>query len=1024
MRLTMKTILNSSRYRRFAFSLVLFAVIGPSLWAAPQKYWDKATAEGGEIWQNDYDITAKRKGKYNYIVWARDRAGNQSVSGPANVYVNHSAGLPVTTVVYPLEGTILRDNIDIMGFAHGRFGVSRVMIRLDHEDWIQASGDAYWNKLFDFSDVIDGKHTFTFQAFDEKDVPGPTSHIHFILDKSPPVIELVSHNIGDSLAGSIAIKGLASDDNGIQCLEYSEDGVNFKKLSGKRQGHSGQGFTVKVNTKNKPEGTLIFYVRATNTTGVSTTKPFMFLVGEMAASSMMPSIILNTPLEDEIITSPFAISGLAGGGAGVNAVYWRFLGPDMESVSQGPVGRYARQKAEEYLENPDVPFNRVDTSQGYTIPVDFSMITDGEYVLEVYASDVSGRRSETVSRSVKISTAAPETRIMYPVITRYNSGAILVQGYSSDANGIAGVSLSMDGGNTWQDVVLHENDHWEIALNTAIYTDGIYSALVRTSDRYGITTHSNAMINIDNTPPELYLSSPENGQHVGTELHLAGRVSDKIGLRNLTFQIISAQNPDYQRSFEIPPELVVFESMSLEGFPLGEYIVRVVATDLADNETIVSRNITYDANDDSAQIAIFNPLPGEFITGPINIVGLITGTAIPEDVMIMMDNSPLGMTSVDRYGVFSFQIPEEMLTSEKPYKIHTYYNSATGRQINSPVHTVYYSPYGPVLMVDSHKDGDAITRRPWMSGRAWVAAPMTETRLNRHERADMNLTRVEISYDNGRTFRKTKRPGANEWKFRLETGLLPTGPQPVVIRARFGNGEVAVRRILLNIDTTPPQVATIGPPEKSVHRDNILVYGTASDNFMLADVDMALRPFGKFWYSVPGPIQGMYFDFKGFGATYFDVGLGLSLFDDNVRLQVQYGLAPPDTNDVITDGGRYVGHVIGVKLIANIFYLPFDFLFGPDWEFYSMNVALGANFSWFGMDDYMFQGSRSRDPLYMGSILAQIDIASIDFQFFKPQWTKFRRYTLYVQPELWFASSDINAETIFKMSYGLRVNWF
>ncbi|MCL1837009.1 MAG: hypothetical protein FWG46_05630 [Treponema sp.] len=1024
MRLTMKTILNNSRCRRFAFSLVLFAVIGPSLWAAPQKHWDKATAEGGEIWQNDYDITPKRKGKYNYIVWARDRAGNQSVSGPTNVYVNHNAGLAVTTVVYPQNGTILRDNIDIMGYASGRFGVSKVMIQLDHGEWEQASGAAYWNKLFDFSEVEDGRHTFTFQAFDEKDVPGPASRIHFILDKTPPAIELVTHNIGDLVAGSVTIKGLATDDNGIESLEYSEDGVNFKRLSGSRHGHNGKSFTVRVNTKNMAAGPHVFYIRATNTTGTSTTRPFMFLVGEIAGSPMIPSIILNTPAEDEIITAPFTISGLAGGGGGISAVFWRFLGPDMESISHGPAGRYAREKAEEYLENPDVPFNRVNTDRGYTVPVDFTMITDGEYVLEVYAADHSGRRSETVSRTIKVSTAAPESRIMYPVITRYNSGAILVQGFSSDANGIEGVSLSMDGGSTWQDVVLHENDHWEIALNTAIYTDGIYSALVRTSDRYGIVTHSNAMINIDNTPPELYLSSPENGQHVGTELHLAGRVSDNIGMKSLVFQIISAENPDYQRSFEIPAELVVFETMSLDGFPLGDYIVRVIATDLADNEMILTRNIVYDAHDESAQIAIFNPLPGEFITGPVNVVGVITGTALPENVMLMMDNSPLGLTAVDRYGVFSYQIPEEMLTSEKPYKIYAYYNSATGRQINSPVHTVYYSPYGPVLMVDSHQDGDAITRRPWMHGRAWVAAPLFETRLSRQQRTDMNLTRVEISYDNGRTFKKTKKPGANEWKFRLETGLLPTGPQPVVIRARFGNGEVAVRRILLNIDTTPPMVATIGPPAKSVHRDNILVYGTASDNFMLADVDMALRPFGKFWYSVPGPIQGMYFDFKGFGATYFDVGLGLSLFDDNVRFQVQYGLAPPDERTAIADSGRYVGHVIGVKLLANIFNMRFDYLFGPDWEFYSVNVALGANFSWFGMNDAMFGGTRSRDPLYMGAILAQFDVASINFQFFKPEWSKFRRYTLYVQPELWFASSDINAEIIFKMSYGLRVNWF
>jgi hypothetical protein len=109
--------------------------------------------------------------------------------------------------------------------------------------------------------------------------------------------------------------------------------------------------------------------------------------------------------------------------------------------------------------------------------------------------------------------------------------------------------------------------------------------------------------------------------------------------------------------------------------------------------------------------------------------------------------------------------------------------------------------------------------------------------------------------------------------------------------------------------------------------------------------------------------------------------------------------------------------VYGVKLLANIFNLPFAYLFGLDWAFYSMNVAVGANFSYFTMDDW-------RSPLFMGAVIAQWDIANINFQYFKPNWKYFRNYALYLEPEFWFASSDVKADIIFRMTIGMRINWF
>jgi len=231
-----------------------------------------------------------------------------------------------------------------------------------------------------------------------------------------------------------------------------------------------------------------------------------------------------------------------------------------------------------------------------------------------------------------------------------------------------------------------------------------------------------------------------------------------------------------------------------------------------------------------------------------------------------------------------------------------------------------------------------------------------------------------------------------------------------------------VRRVLLFVDVEHPKVETVSPKAKSVHRDELYVYGDASDNFELTDVNISLRPFSKFWYSVPEAIRGLYFDVKTLGATYFDVGVGLSLFDNNVRLQGQWGLSPPGSDNEylgLVESGRYVGFVAGIKLLANIATIPFDWLLKDrDWAHYKMNFALGANFSYFHMD--------VREYVLMGAVLAQVDLANIDFKLIYPNWNRFHIWALYMQPEFWFASTDAQnvPKVIPRITIGIRVNVF
>ncbi|MDR2159523.1 MAG: hypothetical protein LBP23_05600, partial [Treponema sp.] len=948
--------------------LCLLLSLVPALWAGGRQAIDTQIAEGKEIWQHDYDLSAAEPGKYNVIVRTTDAAGNEAHSGPFNLMLDPTAGLPVARVVYPEANSILRADINLIGVASGRFGVDRVLVQLDDGDPRPAEGAEYWSRTIDIENLNEGWHRIRVQAFDVKGMAGPESEVSFIIDRAVPSIELTSHKTGDIISGNVVIAGVSDDANGIETVSYRSDGEeDFRPLSLKtRRGESAISFSFPIKTRDLEDGPVIYYLKAVDRTGNEFNKPYLFFVdnkgpeveilspvpeddvygaakvtgrvydrvgldrfyyewggaaadiplrpgdpfwtvdldfsaaqkntgsfrvtavdrsgnvssavvrlqdrrrvktptlvidypppamlsamppdgsvyghiepgfdpeavviegladeisarsafrispdlipqgrgtlkifpkagggtgapltirtvkrppvpgpdglvsevnmtpsqvsvsapeafawiggpsftlagrapdvqmleyrlhpedgwrplsldgsggfradisvahleegpihlelrttggglenlpyyhplnraagapdiqiftpnaelgtihgnvtvsglvtstvpiAEIAysrdnktyiplkyssrcgrawfsliidfsalnrdggaltfrvtdasgashirgpnihfdASTDLPSLIVNSPNDGDVITGSFEVTGVAFDDDAVAAVHWRILKP------QDPkTGRRA---------GPDPYFQQISTSQSFQVLVPFETVVDGESTIEIYAEDMYGTRSEITTRTVKISTAPPENTVTRPAITSYNRNTIVIQGTSSDANGIEDVYLSMDNGTTWQQV--NGTEDWNLSLNTAAYVDGVYSLLVRTTDKYGISSISNALINIDNTPPALSIGTPENDSRAGNLLQISGRVEDNVELNSLKLQLISTRNTSYRIALDLEPEEVIFQNLDISRLNQGEYILRISADDRAGNEMVVSRRINL-ARDTSA----------------------------------------------------------------------------------------------------------------------------------------------------------------------------------------------------------------------------------------------------------------------------------------------------------------------------------------------------------------------------------------------------------------------------------------
>jgi hypothetical protein len=929
------------------------------------------------------------------------RVNKPAPGGDAMVEVTTSS----LTIDSPEEYSWFNESVTVRGSIDDYTPTTRLEYRLGPEDsWkpVTLAGRGSFSETIGLSGIEEG-----YVHLELRTVRDGRSDVPYYLpinkfSTMPSITFLTPAQKYGAIHGNVTTAGMLDYFVPISDVSYSMDGgITYEELSfTAKAGRAWFNYLCDYSALNNSKQQLI--IRAMDRAGneVEASPDIVF-----DNSTDFPIPIVNTPNDGDLVRGDFEISGLAFDDDGLSAVYWRILTPrNPWDTADTTLSR--RASAE---------FQKVESAQNYTVPLTLADVKDGENIMELFAEDIYGTAGEVIRRVFKVSTAPPETVVTTPAIETHNRQNIMVRGTSFDLNGIEEILVSMDNGNSYQraDFVSSQEkpSDWSISLNTKAYADGVYSMLVRTVDKYGVSAFSNGLINIDNSPPEISLGSPNNGDTVGVLMSVTGQSYDNINLAGLRLQLVNINNPHIQIAYDLPAEFVIMEQMDLMDFPDGDYNLKISATDKAGNETSITRDVTVIKAKAASEVALYNPMPGIDHSGPIVVSGKITGALIPGQVTLMLNHQRFADIDVNRYGVFRYEFPDERIKNEELIVFSAAFMTPAGERISSYENEVRVSPNGPIIVVESHLDGDVITKRPWISGRAYIFDPGMEIpEPGAAPPEEYAVQRVELSFDNGRSFSKAK--GGSEWKFRLETALLSPGPLPVIIKATFADGRVAVRRIILTVDIRPPVVRTIGPTENSSHRDTVLVYGSVEDNYDMDNVEVSLRPGDKAGYSVPGFIQGLYVDVNVLGGLNFTTGLGLTFFDDNVKLQVQAGQAP---------SGRYSGWIFGGKVLANIWTQNMSKYWGFDWEFWTMSLTLGAAFNYFQMEE-------GETPLVMGEFLGQWEIIKADMSYLFPNWKYFKSLSLYTEPGIWFAPSDVSSDeawrTKFTIGFGFRASLF
>ncbi|MBN1242516.1 MAG: hypothetical protein JXA15_07415, partial [Spirochaetales bacterium] len=893
---------------------------------------------------------------------------------------------PVLELAGPAQFEWTRDSFRLSGSASDRNGLSSLRVSMAGGETVELlaaprPGEApfEFDREIPLSPLPDGAVTLRVVA---TDLSGARTVVERTINKDTqaPALVQVLPATGTPVNGTTTVVMEARDAGRLDAATY-RDGPSAEAEALEGPSAWARGFDFSRLALPLPEGGG--FAVADRAGNVTTLAPDLAVDAERDK----PVAAIQTPVELEVLRGDFSIAGVAYDDDGLAAIHY--------SVDSGDWVRLAMEGA------------------SFALRVALADTTDNEHTVELKAEDIYGIQGEIVKRTYRISKEEPVAAFVEPSIEKPARGVVRISGTAADANGIGSIAISVDNRATYNTAPGAEE--WSYLLDTSLLADGLHAVAARPVDDYGTEGFHASILNIDNTPPRARLDLPADGAEIARSLLASGRIGDNMALASARIEVspLGAASPPVL-VVEVPIEPSVRQTIDLSALKPGPYAVRLVSRDRADNETVASRTIQLRGGDPADTVEILYPLPGSRVSGLLEIHGRAVVEGGAGTVTLYAGDAEIGTVEPDPLGWFTLR-PDPDALVEGDFELKASTMSSSGKTLASRPSAVSWTRLGPWISIESHRAGDWLPYRPFLEGKAgWaVDAPDPEDKdaMAAFKKAAKGQAPVlvEASIDNGRNWIKAS--GAASWKFRLETQDYPEGEVRLIVRATFGDGSVSVTKTTLLLDKTPPTVEIEKPMEDGRYNASLALTGSAADANGLSEVRIGVRKGDKSSYELPSFIQGLYVDAHALGGTLWEAGLGLTFFDDNVKLQGLFGQAPE--TDAAGVEQSFFGTVYGAKLIANIAYVPFGSFLGPDWDWLSLNAGLGANFSY-------FTETQNEGGLLVAAVFGQLEFPKVTIR----DATMFGSYAFYTEFQIWVLSSVVSGGFIPRLSFGLRANVF
>ncbi len=965
-------------------------------------------------------LSAEQDGLYTNVgIRIKDYFGD-TYSSPLATFISDTKA-PELHIVTPELHEWSGNVIKLSGTAADELGVRSVEYSIDNgltwEPFAISKGKAgslgvTYSKDVDTSSLPDGLVQIDVRA---TDIAGQISYAHTAVykDVTPPEVNVVLPQDIDVVNGTNLIVFDVHDNAAYSSAEYVSPPIKGK--SNKIDLQDNPLINTFVGTEEAPIDdamSFVFRDEAGNSTPI---EAWMFSIDN---EQDLPISEIHVPEEMQVITRDFVISGVVYDDDGDSSIFYKIDNGEFKQVAPNEIYKQS---------DPNAEYKR---NTSFSISVPLETMTDNEHTVTVYAVDINGVKGPEVTRTYRISLEEPKGAVEKPTIDTTVREIVTLSGWASDKNGIANIQVSLDNGNSYNDAI--GTTEWSYSVDSRAIPGGTQVVFLKVTDNYGIQGLYSSLINIDNDSPVLNLEFPLDDSTTSGTLFFSGYTYDNVEVTDLEVKIRNLEKQGKESVRKLKIDRVIGETMDIKELGDGFYNVEVSAKDKAGNVTNVSRNIHLEKNRAPATVDILYPMNGEHKQGVFTIYGQTSAEYTIRSLNLYVDDLLVAETTVTDCGFFKFDMgPEKLSEGTHKYRVDSILEN--GKKVPSGEQTITYSPIGPWITIDNFTYGDFATHRPYIRGQAGYSISEDELLLSKTKDASPELkaavaakkvAKIEISFDNGKTF--TLLSKNEKWMYRIENQDLPEGYHFYLIRATMQNGEVAVTRTIIQIDNTAPSIRLIAPNIGGRYNQNLAVSGLSSDDVQLNDVTIALRKGDKSSYELPSFMQGMYVDFRFWGASLFSVGVGLTAFADVVKVQLSYGQFTQEQRNAVSNvlgrdltDGRYGGHIGSFKILATITSIPFSYFLGHDWDWLSATLSLGADFS-------LFSETGSGRPQILSAILGQFEFPRVKLQNVK----MFSTFSLYTEGSVWFIPTDVLsvnndiASFIPQIGIGIRTNIF
>ena len=963
-------------------------------------------------------LSAEKDGVYkNVVVRVTDRFGDAHNSAPLNFIANTS--LPEVNFVTPELFQWVGNTFKLSGTAAHPLGIRAVEYSFDNgETWesfdLSKNNNRVgvtFSKEVNVSELPDGLIRINMRA---RDTSGheTTVYTSAYKDVTPPEVRVIEPQDVDVVNGDNLIVFEVKDNGLFAKAEY---------IAPPEKGRAQVRLPLEMNpliythvgTPDAPISDAMSFVFTDDAGNFTPVESWMFSIDN---ESDLPRAEIHVPEDMQVITRDFTISGVVYDDDGESSIYYKIDKGEYKQVSTKEVFQ-SRDPSAEY---------KLNTS--FSIDVPLETMTDNEHTVTVYAVDINGVKGPEVERTYRISLEEPKGAVEKPTIDTSVRNLVTISGWASDKNGIANVKVSLDNGNSYNEAMGTEN--WSYTVDTRAIPGGTQVVFLKVTDNYGIQGLYSSLINIDNDAPVLNLELPLDDSVTTGQLFFSGYTFDNVEVTelNLTIRNLEKGSSPVVRKMKI--DRIIGETVDMRDLPDGFYNVELTGKDKAGNITNVSRNIHLEKNIAPATVDILYPLEGEHKNGVFTVYGQAESENEITLLNLWVDDKFISNTTLTSCGFFKFDVGPEQIDEG----VHTYYVESVlsnGKSVKSRAQTITYNPIGPWVTIDNFTYGDFAINRPYIRGQAGYSISEDELLFSRTKEATAEqkaitaakkVAKIEISFDNGKTF--TELSTNEKWMYRIENQDIAEGYHFFLIRATMKNGETAITRTIIQVDNTAPSIRLIAPTNGGRYNQVLNASGLSNDDVELSNVTVTLRKGDKAAYEVPSFIQGLYLDFRFWGASLFAVGAGLTFFDDVVKVQASYGQFTQQQRDAVSNmfklqntDMRYGGNILSLKIIASVASVPFSFFLGHDWDWLYAGFGVGAEFA-------MFSQTNSGKSQILSSLMAQIEFPKVKLQNVKA----FSSFSLYTEGSLWFIPTDVSGADIKSLipqiAVGFRTNIF